>query len=349
MRTANATLHTAAGRHALRLAVVVALTELLVQRVALPRGYWAVVAAATVLRPEFAATFTRGAERVLGTSAGVVVATLIAVALDPSGWGVVAVVGALAFVTYAVFPASFTAGTAMLTGVIVFLLHAVSPDTVQTALDRGIDTVIGGAIGLPPTRSGRPGRRCPRDRCWLRWWTLNTRYLDAVMSGSDDRPASIRGAAPDSRPPGAVRVRGRSDRDRPGDAASHTGTGLGSTTGLPTRARPPRRWARCDASSTAYTFCGSTPLRCRTIVRSLSSRRCRPRSARHCRHWRPRSTLNTCGCRHCGRAFVNSRGRSRICSVRRCGRPWTSLWTRPILRRPRSACTCREQIPLTEP
>ena len=182
MRAAT-TLHTPAGRHALRLAVVVAVTELLVQQVALPRGYWAVVAAATVLRPEFAATFTRGAERVLGTSAGVVVATLIAVALDPSGWGVVAIVGGLAFVTYAVFPASFTAGTAMLTGVIVFLLHAVSPDTAQTALDRGIDTVIGGAIGLAAYW------------LWPTWSALSAgpllaalvdaqhRYLDGVMSG----------------------------------------------------------------------------------------------------------------------------------------------------------------------
>jgi uncharacterized membrane protein YccC len=145
---ANATLHSAAGRHALRLAVVVALTELLVQRIALPRAYWAVVAAATVLRPGFGATFTRGAERVVGTCAGVVLSTLIAVALDPNGWGVVAVVAVLAFFTYSVFPASFTAGTALMTGVIVFLLHAVSPDTAQTALDRGIDTAIGGAIGL---------------------------------------------------------------------------------------------------------------------------------------------------------------------------------------------------------
>jgi uncharacterized membrane protein YccC len=145
---ANATLQSAAGRHALRLAVVVAGTELLTQRVALPRGYWAVVAAATVLRPSFGATFTRGAERVLGTCVGVVVATLIAVAIDPSRWGLVAVVALLAFFTYAVFPASFTAGTAMLTAVIVFLLHAVVGDSVTTALDRGLDTVIGGGIGL---------------------------------------------------------------------------------------------------------------------------------------------------------------------------------------------------------
>ena len=156
---AGATLHSASGRHAVRLAVVVAGTELLVQRLGLPRGYWAVVAAATVLRPDFAATFTRGAEQMAGTSIGVVIATLIAVAIDPSGWGVVGVVGLLAWATYAVFPASFAAGTALLTAVIVFLLHAVAADSAAIALDRGIDTLIGGAIGLTayalwPTWSG---------------------------------------------------------------------------------------------------------------------------------------------------------------------------------------------------
>lgn len=145
---ANATLRSASGRHALRLAVVVAGTELLTQRVALPRGYWAVVAAATVLRPGFGATFRLGAERVLGTCAGVVVATLIAVAIDPSGWGIVAVVAVLAYGTYTLYPASFAAGTAMMTAVIVFLLHVVVGDSVTTALDRGLDTVIGGGIGL---------------------------------------------------------------------------------------------------------------------------------------------------------------------------------------------------------
>lgn len=155
----SVSLHDPAGRHALRLVVVVAGTELLVQRLALPRGYWAVVAAATILRPSFGATFTRGAERVLGTCGGVVIATLIAQAIDPGGWGIVAVVGVLAFCTYAVFAASFAAGVAGLTGVIVFLLHAVAPESATIALDRGLDTAIGGVIGLTayalwPTWSG---------------------------------------------------------------------------------------------------------------------------------------------------------------------------------------------------
>jgi Fusaric acid resistance protein-like len=144
----NMTLDSAAGRHAVRLAAVVAGTELLTLVVALPRGYWAVVAAATVLRPGFSATFTRGAERMLGTFAGVVIASLIAVALDPNGWGLVAVVALLAFACYTVFSASFALGVAMQTGVIVFVLHVALGDTTATALDRGIETLIGGTIAL---------------------------------------------------------------------------------------------------------------------------------------------------------------------------------------------------------
>ena len=60
---ANASLESPAGRHAVRLAVVVLVAELISRHLPLSRSYWMVVAAATTLRPEFGATFTRGAER----------------------------------------------------------------------------------------------------------------------------------------------------------------------------------------------------------------------------------------------------------------------------------------------
>ncbi|MBO0767328.1 MAG: FUSC family protein [Solirubrobacterales bacterium] len=182
-------LKTAPGRHALRLAVVVAGTELLVQRLGLPRGYWAVVGAATVLRPEFGATVTRGAERVAGALGGVVIATLISVLLNPQGWGVAAVVGVLATFTYATYPASFAIGTAGMTAMVVFMLHVVSPDSVAIAFDRGLDTVIGGAIGLGaymlwPTWS--------RDSLLVRIGLLidaQRSYLQAVLASLlDGRP-----------------------------------------------------------------------------------------------------------------------------------------------------------------
>src|SRR6201999_1901423 len=49
---------------------------------------------------------------------------------------------------YSLFPASFAVGYAFITALVVFLLNVVSPDTLATATDRLLDTLIGGAIGL---------------------------------------------------------------------------------------------------------------------------------------------------------------------------------------------------------
>jgi uncharacterized membrane protein YgaE (UPF0421/DUF939 family) len=156
----GARLDAPAGRHAVRLVIAVSGTEALSQAIALPRGSWAVYAAAGVLRPGFGATFRRGTERLLGTSIGVVLATLIAVAIDPGGWTAIAVAGALLYLTFALFPASFAVGVATMTAAIVFLMHPMAPDSAGLALDRGIDTLLGGAVGLLvfvvwPTWSGQ--------------------------------------------------------------------------------------------------------------------------------------------------------------------------------------------------
>jgi uncharacterized membrane protein YccC len=145
---ANASLDSPVGRHAVRLVSVVAMTEVVSRQLPLQRSYWMVVAAATVLRPEFGATFTRGTERVLGTVLGVALAGAIAVGLHPAGGVIVAIVGCLAWAAYALFPASFAVGFAFITALVVFLLNAVSPDTLATASARLLDTLVGGTIGL---------------------------------------------------------------------------------------------------------------------------------------------------------------------------------------------------------
>ncbi len=145
---ANVSIHSPAGRHALRLAVIVPVAAVIARELPLQRSYWMVVAAATVLRPEFGATFTRGAERALGTCLGVALAGAIAVTLHPAGGATIVLVGALAWAGYSLFPASFAVGFGFITALTVFLLNAVSPDTLATATDRLVDTLVGGAIGL---------------------------------------------------------------------------------------------------------------------------------------------------------------------------------------------------------
>lgn len=179
---ADASLESPAGRHALRLAVVVLLTELISRHLPIQRGYWMVVAAATTLRPEFGATFTRGTERVLGTCVGVGIAGGIAVALHPAGGATIVLVGLLAFAGYAVFPASFAAGFAFITAVVVFLLNAISPDTLGTAWARLVDTLVGGGLGLIayavwPTWSRTPARQALADLL-----AAQRAYLDAILA-----------------------------------------------------------------------------------------------------------------------------------------------------------------------
>jgi uncharacterized membrane protein YccC len=151
------------GRHALRLAIIVPAAELIARQLPLSRGYWIVVAAAAVLRPEYGATFTRGTERALGTVLGAGLAGLIAAGLHPAGGATIVLVGVLAWLAYSTFPASFTVGFGFITAVVVFLLNAISPDTLATAGARLLDTLVGGALGLLvfalwPTWSEAPAR-----------------------------------------------------------------------------------------------------------------------------------------------------------------------------------------------
>jgi uncharacterized membrane protein YccC len=178
----NASLESPAGRHALRLTVVVLACELISRHLPLSRSYWMVVAAATTLRPEFGATFTRGTERALGTCLGVGLAGGIAVALHPSGAATIVLVGLLAWAGYAVFPASFAAGFVFITALVVFLLNAISPDTLATAWARLIDTLIGGGIGLLayalwPTWSDMPARQALADLI-----AAQRDYLDVILT-----------------------------------------------------------------------------------------------------------------------------------------------------------------------
>jgi uncharacterized membrane protein YccC len=145
---ANISLHSPAGRHALRLAVVVLVAEAISTHLPLHRGYWMVVAAATVLRPEFGATFTRGTERFLGAALGVGLAGAIAVIFNPSGGTTVVIVGLMAWAGYSIFPASFAIGFGFITSLVVFLINVISPDTLATAGARLLDTIIGGTLGL---------------------------------------------------------------------------------------------------------------------------------------------------------------------------------------------------------
>ncbi|RKS67979.1 putative membrane protein YccC [Motilibacter peucedani] len=135
-------------RHALRLAAVVLVASLLFHTFPLPHGYWVALTALVVLRPDFASTMSRGVARVIGTALGALVATVVAAELRPAAGALVVLVSLCAFVGYLIFRANQAIFSTFLTGYVVFLLALVGLPGRQAALDRLVDTAIGGTLAL---------------------------------------------------------------------------------------------------------------------------------------------------------------------------------------------------------
>jgi uncharacterized membrane protein YccC len=149
---ANLNLNSATFRHAVRLAVCVALGEWVGRLLSSPRSYWLPMTIAIVLKPDFTATFSRGLLRLSGTLAGLLLATAIFHFLPPAIAVEGAFITAFAFLLRCFGPANYgvlvTALTALV--VVMFAVTGIAPSQVIAA--RGLNTLIGGLIALTAYR-----------------------------------------------------------------------------------------------------------------------------------------------------------------------------------------------------
>ncbi len=145
---ANLTLRSAACRHAVRLAIALAIGTAIYRLVPLDRGYWLPLTTLVVLRPDFSATFTRGLSRVGGTLLGAGLATAITVLLHPGPVLLTVLVVVLAWSTYAFFQANYAAFSLCVTALVVFLLAFVGLPEDDAVVYRLVDTLIGGGLAL---------------------------------------------------------------------------------------------------------------------------------------------------------------------------------------------------------
>lgn len=151
-------------RHAVRVAIVALLSVLVTRALDLPRGYWATLTAVLLLQPYLPATITRGVQRIAGTIAGGMLATVIAALVhDPLGIAVVAI--ALAGISAAVLQLNYALYALFLTPTFVLLAevhardaHLVEVRIANTLLGAGL--AVAGALLLWPSREAtRTGDR----------------------------------------------------------------------------------------------------------------------------------------------------------------------------------------------
>ena len=145
---ANAGTSTEAGRHALRLAVVASIGEIVAQASGLPHGYWIVLTILIVLRPDYASTIYRGVQRAGGTviGAGLGLATALLLHVGPAV--LVAAVGVTMTIAYAVFAVNYLLFAVFITDFVVTLMALLGQTAEQTVGARLAGTGIGAALAL---------------------------------------------------------------------------------------------------------------------------------------------------------------------------------------------------------
>lgn len=145
---ANLSLESAAFRHAVRLAVCVAIGEALGRGLGIRRSYWIPMTVAIVLKPDFSSTFTRGVLRLMGTFVGLVFATGLFQVLPARVGAEVVAITVLVFFLRCFGSANYGVFVAAVTALVVFLIALTGIAPGQVMAVRGFNTAAGGSIAL---------------------------------------------------------------------------------------------------------------------------------------------------------------------------------------------------------
>jgi uncharacterized membrane protein YccC len=134
--------------HALRRAGVIALAMAIGLAWPTGHGYWIPLTAWLVLQADFAGTLTRGVTRAVGTTGGVVLASLLGMLLPQDQLWLSLIVLAYALIAYLTRPVSMLVFAAAVSGFTVFQIDLSGESPIAAAFDRGACTLVGAALAI---------------------------------------------------------------------------------------------------------------------------------------------------------------------------------------------------------
>ncbi|GAA1913039.1 FUSC family protein [Streptantibioticus ferralitis] len=145
---ANLTPAGEAGRHAVRLAVVAGLAEVIVLATGLFEGRWIVLTIFLVLKPDYNSTVHRSIYRAVGTAVGAGLGAAAALLAHSATEGLVSAAAIAVAAAYALFDVNYLLFSTSLTVYIVVLLEILGFPAATTATSRLICTAIGAVLAL---------------------------------------------------------------------------------------------------------------------------------------------------------------------------------------------------------
>jgi hypothetical protein len=169
------------GRHALRLAAVTGVAEILIRATGLAHGYWAVLTIFIVLRPDYSSTLYRGLQRAAGTLAGASLGVATAL-LAGAGSGALLVGISISLVAaYAVFTVNYLLYAIFMTDFVVVLLSLLGLPPVQTAVARLIGTGVGTGLALLAYVAWPTWEGSSANEKFARLFEAQGRYVSALL------------------------------------------------------------------------------------------------------------------------------------------------------------------------
>ena len=145
---ANLTRTSEVFRHALRVGVTLAVAVAISHLFPLGHGYWLPMTVMIVLKPDFAATLSRGLGRSVGTLLGAGLVTLLLAVLAPSSAGLIVLTVALYGASVAVLRANYVIYSVGVASLVVVLLAFTGSPAPSLAADRVFYTLLGAALAL---------------------------------------------------------------------------------------------------------------------------------------------------------------------------------------------------------
>jgi len=145
---ANLTFTSEAFRHAVRVGATLAVAVAVAHLFPFGHGYWLPMTVMIVLKPDFAATLSRGVARSIGTLVGAGLVTLLLAALRPSAAGLITLTVLLYALSIAVLRASYAVYSVAIASLVVVLLGFTGAPAASLAADRAFYTVLGALLAL---------------------------------------------------------------------------------------------------------------------------------------------------------------------------------------------------------
>ena len=143
----NLTFDSVTFRHALRLALAIAIAQLLSYLLPIPRGYWISLTALIALKPNFGGTVQSAGQRIIGTLIGGVVGIILVTFIDNS-LTLTLLIFLLLFGATSLRPLSYSLFVVLLTPAIILLLNVMGMGDWEVGVQRIADVLIGGVLAL---------------------------------------------------------------------------------------------------------------------------------------------------------------------------------------------------------